>query len=143
MRSRGAVRHTVRTRGPFSRRTLPGATASRGDGRACGVGQEATMLDESSTIAAFLEATAARRPTPGGGGVTALTGALSAAIGEMVVNYSLGKKGLEAYQDELRPAVEELTRARKLMLTLMAEDQSAYAAPPAAPPPPRGAPPPG
>lgn len=85
------------------------------------------MLDESSTIAAFLEATAARQPTPGGGGVTALTGALAAAIGEMVVNYSLGKKGLEAYQDELRPAVEELTRVRKMMLALMAEDQAAYA----------------
>jgi methenyltetrahydrofolate cyclohydrolase len=99
-----------------------------GTGRALGPGQEGIMLDETSTIAAFLEATAARQPTPGGGSVTALTGAQAAAIGEMVVNYSLGKKGLEAFEGELRPAVEELTRARRLMLTLMAEDQAAYAA---------------
>jgi formiminotetrahydrofolate cyclodeaminase len=98
------------------------------------------MLDESSTIAAFLEATAARQPTPGGGSVTDLTGALAAATGEMVVNYSLGKKGLELYQGELRPAAEELTRARKLMLRLMAEDQAAYAALTAARKLPAGAP---
>jgi formiminotetrahydrofolate cyclodeaminase len=86
------------------------------------------MYDRTSTIEQFLDATAAKQPAPGGGSVTALTGALAAAIGEMVLNYSIGKKGLEAYQDELRPAVEELHRARLLMLELMVEDQAAYAA---------------
>src|SRR5213080_1664714 len=86
------------------------------------------MYDQNTKLAEFLDATAARQPTPGGGSVTALTGALAAAMGEMVVNYSLGKKGLEAYADELRPVVEELTRARQLMLNLMSEDQAAYAA---------------
>jgi formiminotetrahydrofolate cyclodeaminase len=84
------------------------------------------MYDQSSTIGTFLDATAARRPTPGGGAVTALSGALSSAIAEMVVNYSIGKKGLEAYEGELRPALAEMTRARLLMLQLMVEDQAAY-----------------
>jgi formiminotetrahydrofolate cyclodeaminase len=46
----------------------------------------------------------------------------------MVVNYSIGKKGLEAYQNELKPALAELQRARQLLLELMVEDQMAYEA---------------
>lgn len=84
--------------------------------------------DQNNTIAQFLDGTAAKQPAPGGGSVTALAGALAAAMGEMVLNYSVGKKGLEAHWDELRTALAELHRARQLMLELMAEDQSAYQA---------------
>jgi formiminotetrahydrofolate cyclodeaminase len=84
------------------------------------------MYDPSTTLAAFLDAAAAKQPAPGGGSVTALVGALAATMGEMTVNYSVGKKGLEQHQDELRAALAELNRARGLMLTLMVEDQIAY-----------------
>src|SRR5207253_4093544 len=63
-----------------------------------------------------------------GGSVTALAGALAAAIGEMVLNYSVGKKGLEAQQDKLKIVLAELTKARELFLQLMVEDQLAYEA---------------
>jgi len=86
------------------------------------------MHDASVPIRDFLSATAARTPTPGGGSVTALAEALSASLGEMVVNYSLGKKGLEAFADEFRSAVAELSRARQVLLQLMVEDQLAYEA---------------
>ncbi|HET6249426.1 MAG TPA: cyclodeaminase/cyclohydrolase family protein [Tepidisphaeraceae bacterium] len=86
------------------------------------------MYDQSNTLQQFLAAAAARQPTPGGGSVTALCGALASAMGEMVINYSLGKKDLAAYEAELRPALESLHRARTMMLTLMVEDQEAYAA---------------
>ena len=49
-------------------------------------------------------------------------------MGEMVINYSIGKKGLEAHQAELQTVLRELTRVRELMLGLMEEDQVAYAA---------------
>lgn len=84
--------------------------------------------DSSYTLAQFLDGAAAKQPAPGGGSVTALVGALAGAIGEMVLNYSVGKKGLEAHQDELKLAVAELHRARQLMLVLMVEDQTAYEA---------------
>jgi formiminotetrahydrofolate cyclodeaminase len=87
-----------------------------------------SVIDQTNSLAAFLDATAAHRPTPGGGAVSAVAGALAAAIGEMVLNYSVGKKGLEAHQDELRLAVAELRRARSVMLELMIEDQAAYGA---------------
>ena len=82
--------------------------------------------DRTSTIEQFLDGTAAKQATPGGGSVTALAGALAAAVGEMVLNYSVGKKGLEAYQGELKPVLDELHRARQVMLQLMVEDQAAY-----------------
>ena len=86
------------------------------------------MYDQNTPIGTFLDAAAAKQPAPGGGSVTALVGALAAAMGEMTVNYSVGKRGLEAHQDELRSVLAELTRARGLMVTLMAEDQLAYEA---------------
>src|SRR5436309_3232532 len=86
------------------------------------------MFDRNTTIDDFLHATAAKQPTPGGGSVAALAGALAAAIGEMVINYSLGKKGLEVYQEDSHLAESELRTAREMLLTLMGEDQSAYGA---------------
>ena len=86
------------------------------------------IFDQNNTIAGFLDGTAAKQPAPGGGSVSALAGALSAAIGEMVVNYSVGKKGLEAHQEALKKALSELHRARQLMVELIVEDQNAYQA---------------
>jgi glutamate formiminotransferase/formiminotetrahydrofolate cyclodeaminase len=84
--------------------------------------------DKTQPIDAFLNATAAKSPTPGGGSVAALAGALAAAMGEMVLNYSVGKKDLAPYQDELKHGLDELHRARQILLELMIEDQAAYAA---------------
>ena len=85
------------------------------------------MYDRSTTLDDFLRATADKQPTPGGGSVSALVGALAAAIGEMVLNYSVGKKGLEIYREDLEQALHELHCARDLMLLMMVEDQIAYA----------------
>lgn len=84
------------------------------------------MYDQSVSIQGFLNAAAAKQPIPGGGSVAALAGALAAAMGEMTLNYSVGKKSLAEFQGELVPALAELTRAREVMLELMVEDQAAY-----------------
>jgi formiminotetrahydrofolate cyclodeaminase len=86
------------------------------------------VLDKTTTIENFLEAAAAKQPTPGGGSVAALAGALAAAMGEMVLNYSVGKKGLEEHDAVLKSALGEFHRAREMMLGLVAEDQTAYEA---------------
>jgi formiminotetrahydrofolate cyclodeaminase len=86
------------------------------------------MYDRNTTIGQFLDAAAAKQPAPGGGSVTALVGALAAAMGEMVVNFSVDKKGYEANRAELTEALAELRRARAVMLDLMVDDQAAYAA---------------
>ncbi len=86
------------------------------------------MYDRTTSIETFLTATAAKQPTPGGGSVAALAGALSAAIGEMVLSYSINKKDLAPHRAQLHAAATELQRARELLLQLMVEDQAAYAA---------------
>ena len=84
--------------------------------------------DHTTSIRDFLSAAAAKQPAPGGGSVAALAGALGAAMGEMVLNYSVGRKNLAAFEPELKSALVELARARELLLQLMAEDQAAYEA---------------
>src|SRR5829696_1835677 len=86
------------------------------------------MYDQSTPIGEFLRAAAAKQPAPGGGSAAALAGALAAAMGEMVLNYSVGKKNLAQHEPELKSALAELTRARSLLLQLMVEDQLAYEA---------------
>ena len=84
------------------------------------------IYDASQTLDAFLNGAAAKQPTPGGGSVTALVGALAAAMGEMVLNYSFGRKDLAQHEPQLRATLAEFTRARQLLLGLMTEDQAAY-----------------
>ena len=48
-------------------------------------------VDANSGLATYLEQVAAGTPTPGGGSVAAVVGALAAALGEMVANLTLGR----------------------------------------------------
>src|SRR5437588_8502955 len=86
------------------------------------------IADPNQPVKDFLAASAAKQATPGGGSVAALAGALAAAMGEMVLNYSVGKKNLAEHEPVLREALAEMTRARQLLLGLMVEDQVAYEA---------------
>lgn len=85
-------------------------------------------LDSSATLDVFLSAAAAKQPIPGGGAVAALVGALASAMGEMVLNYSVGKKDLNEYHEHNTEALQELQKARHLFQSLMVEDQQAYLA---------------
>src|SRR5260370_16617820 len=86
------------------------------------------VADANAKLTEFLDALAAKQPAPGGGSVTALVGALAASMGEMVLNYSLGKKELAAHERELRRALQEFKRARAMLLELMVEGQAAFEA---------------
>ena len=82
----------------------------------------------SLSVRDFVRATAAKSPTPGGGSVAALAGALGAALAQMSVNYSIGKKSLEAHRPELEAALARLGKAGALLLELVTEDMAAYEA---------------
>ena len=85
-------------------------------------------VDSTTTIIKFLDAAAARQPTPGGGSVTALAGALAASMAEMVLNYSLNRKTPGPHDKDLEAGLSECHRARELLLGLMNEDQIAFEA---------------
>jgi formiminotetrahydrofolate cyclodeaminase len=84
------------------------------------------VIDQNATIDHFLNELAAKKPTPGGGAAAALAGALGTAVGEMVLNYSVGKKGLEQHQERLKIVLAEFALARAMMLEWMIEDQAAF-----------------
>lgn len=81
----------------------------------------------TTPVADFLAQIAARSPTPGGGATACLTGALAIAQGEMVLHWSIGRKGSESAEPALRAAADALARARTMLLELADEDASAYA----------------
>lgn len=85
------------------------------------------MHDAATPIDQFLCAAAAKQPTPGGGSVAALVGALAASMGEMTLNYTVGKKGTETHDVHLREVLGQMSQIRAELLQLMAADQHAYA----------------
>jgi len=81
----------------------------------------------NSSVRNFLAATASKSPTPGGGSVAALAGAMAASLGEMSLQYTLGKKQFESHREEITQAIDKLRKAAGLMQDLVGEDMAAYA----------------
>jgi formiminotetrahydrofolate cyclodeaminase len=80
------------------------------------------------SLMAYLEDAASRKSAPGGGSVSALAGALAAAMGEMVANFTAGRKKYAAVEEQVRDALSELTDARAALVELMDADVAAYGA---------------
>jgi len=74
----------------------------------------------------FIRQTAAKQPTPGGGSVAALCGALAASLGAMALEYTVGKKAFAAHDAEIRDALAQFQRASEMLQELMLEDVAAY-----------------
>lgn len=85
-------------------------------------------LLSSLSVQEFLSRLGSKSPTPGGGAVAPVVGALAGALGQMVIAYSVGKKSLAEHEDELRDAGERLARARVALLDLGEADAAAYGA---------------
>jgi glutamate formiminotransferase/formiminotetrahydrofolate cyclodeaminase len=76
----------------------------------------------------FLAATAAKTPTPGGGSIAALAGALAASLAAMAMEYTLGKKAYAAHDDQTRRALAGFQAASAMLQELLVEDIAAYQA---------------
>ena len=74
----------------------------------------------------FVQAVASDRPTPGGGSVSALAGALAAALGEMVCRLTLKKKQFADHHDFLRQSLAHLERLRKGLMEAIDRDAESY-----------------
>ena len=77
------------------------------------------------SLSAFTDRLAARTPTPGGGSAAAAAGALAAALGEMVLAYSIDPAKPD---EELRTVRDLLTDGRRRLLALVEEDAASYEA---------------
>ena len=74
----------------------------------------------------FLESTAAGTPTPGGGAVAALAGALGAALAEMVANLTAGRKKYADVAEEAARVQQEAAQLRLELLDAVAADAAAF-----------------
>jgi len=79
------------------------------------------------SLEGFAEALAAKRPVPGGGAAAALSLANAAALAEMVVAYSIGKKALLMHEPRLAEAAKSLSRCRSRAVALIELDAARYA----------------
>jgi formiminotetrahydrofolate cyclodeaminase len=83
-----------------------------------------TVVHDS--VERFLERLASAAPTPGGGSAAAVMGGMAAALVSMVCNVSIGKKGLEPLEGELRAILLESERLRLRLTAMVAEDIAAF-----------------
>ncbi len=74
----------------------------------------------------FLDELASSSPTPGGGSVSALLGALSSALTSMVCRLTENKKGYEQSKDEIKKVLQESESIRKKVTELIEEDTKVF-----------------
>jgi len=84
------------------------------------------MSAKNEQIGAFLDALASEQPTPGGGGAAAILGAVGAALVSMVANLTIGKKGYESHEADLKAANAEAERLRAELTAAIDEDVVAF-----------------
>lgn len=74
----------------------------------------------------FTEELASKAAVPGGGGASALVGAVGAALGSMVGNLTIGKKKYAAVKEEVTAIIVEMETIRKELLRLIDADAEAF-----------------
>ncbi|MEG0687451.1 MAG: cyclodeaminase/cyclohydrolase family protein [Hungatella sp.] len=82
---------------------------------------------EHMKIQEFLEVLSSKQPVPGGGGASALSGALATALGLMVGNLTVGKKKYAAVDLRVRELMEQLEELQGTMVRLADEDARVFA----------------
>jgi glutamate formiminotransferase/formiminotetrahydrofolate cyclodeaminase len=74
----------------------------------------------------FLQAVASAHPTPGGGSVSAMAGALAAALGQMMIGITQSSKKYKDQAKSLDPHQDKLEALRIHLFHLVKEDSEAY-----------------
>lgn len=85
------------------------------------------MAFSKETLESFLASLASSAPTPGGGGASALAGAVAAALGRMVGSLTLGKARYAAVQDDILALNARADALISNLLSLMDQDAEAFA----------------
>ena len=77
-------------------------------------------------VSNFLDELASSSPTPGGGSVAALAGALGAALISMVGNLTVGKKKYEDVEKDIKKIISSSEKLRYELSQLTEEDVKAF-----------------
>ncbi len=78
------------------------------------------------TVEKFTGLTASDAPSPGGGGVSALVGALAAALSEMVANLTIGREKYADVREEMEALAGEAAALRNRLLDDIQKDSVCF-----------------
>ena len=78
------------------------------------------------SIKEFLAKTASGSPVPGGGSIAALSAAIAAGLSEMVANLTIGKKGYEAAEEQMKGIAKDAAEYRNKLIKDIDRDSDAY-----------------
>ena len=81
---------------------------------------------KQQTIEEFITSLSSKSPVPGGGGASALGGAIGSSLGSMVGNLTIGKKKYAAVQEDIQLLLEKLSNNTEELLLLMDKDAAAF-----------------
>src|SRR5208283_992112 len=80
----------------------------------------------TKTVDEFIDEVASSSPTPGGGSVAALAGALGAALTAMVCNLTIGKKKYLGVQREMEEVLKQSDNLQASFVKLIDDDAEAF-----------------
>lgn len=81
-----------------------------------------------ATLGEFLRLAASDSPTPGGGGVAALSGCLGAAMLSMVANFTVGREKFAAHDETMRSVLAAVQPLMDAMRAAIDDDAAAFSA---------------
>ena len=84
------------------------------------------MIFSDKSCSEFVEVLATKAPVPGGGGASAMVGALATALGNMVGSLTVGKKKYAAVEEEMRALKDRCDRLQKDFLHLVERDAEVF-----------------
>ncbi len=83
------------------------------------------MIKDKS-LQVFLDELASSAPTPGGGSGAAVMGAMGAALVSMVCNLTVGKKGYEEVEDDLKDILKQAEALRDRLTDMIRADVEVF-----------------
>lgn len=82
---------------------------------------------EQNTFNEFLTELSSKAPVPGGGGAAGVGGALGAALGQMVMNLTIGKKKYADVEEEMEGLLVTMEQLKKRLIHLADKDGEVFA----------------
>ena len=83
-------------------------------------------MDTTKTLQEYFDELSSNAPTPGGGNVAALCGALSSSLGIMVCNLTIGKKKYAEVEQEMINIKVQLENKQKRFIELGQRDNASF-----------------
>jgi len=84
------------------------------------------MSYSDKTCTEFIEELASKAPVPGGGGASALVGAVGVALGSMVANLTTGKQKYAEFEEDIQRILKQAKNLQDRLIQLIDEDADVF-----------------